>query len=66
MQASGESTTDPSFWEKLGQAAGTIGITVVVVFIAWLIVRWGIIWLTRGIERGDRHQAGAIARWRYL
>ena len=41
-----------SFWEKLGQAAGTIGITIVVVFVAWLVVRWGIIWLTRGIERG--------------
>ena len=22
------------------------------VFVAWLVVRWGIIWLTRGIERG--------------
>ncbi len=52
IQATDDSSADSSFWEKLGQAAGTIGITIVVVFIAWLIVRWAIIWLTRGIERG--------------
>ena len=52
IEATGDSGSDESFWENLGQAAGTIGITIIVVFVAWLIVRWGIIWLTRGIERG--------------
>ena len=42
------SQDDPTFWE----AAAGVGIALIAIIIAWVILRFIIIWVTRGIERG--------------
>jgi small conductance mechanosensitive channel len=42
------SQDDPTFWE----AAAGVGIALVAIIIAWVILRFIIVWVTRGIERG--------------
>jgi len=44
--------TPPTFWESFTHGAIKIGIALVIVVVAWFVLRCVVIWVTRGIERG--------------
>lgn len=60
--ATGDGTPPKSFWE----AATDVGIALVAIIVVWVILRFVIIWVTRGIERGTdltKRQAARLAKY---